>query len=416
MYNQQRSFSMQLEDIVRNRVTLGTLNHLEQGTTLQLLHTTTLLAVIVAQTLMEKEIAEQAGERYGRKDKGGVGYYRHSSNPGSVRINSEKIPIQVPRLRHRESGKVMAPEIYKQMHEAEVNDETARKIIKGISTRNYDEATRTIAESFGLSRGAVSKDMIEASKASLKRFESRDLSAEKYVALFIDGKHFAKEQIIIAMAVTASGHKHIVGMTQAPAESGLVVKQLLKDLVKRGFSYDGGLLCISDGSKGIASAINAVFGEDAAHQRCRVHKIENVVAHLSEDLSKQFKKKLWNAYNTDDYHEAKALLIRCVNDLRKINPTAARSLEEGMEETLTLQKLTINDLFSKGFGTTNCIESVNSQLESCTGKVKNWQKGDMRQRWVAIALEQIEPKLNRVSNFKRLNLIVEALQKRKKKR
>lgn len=406
---------MQLEDIVGKRVTLRTLKELERGTTLQLLHTTTLLAVIVAQTLMDEEIAEHAGERYERKDKAGVGYYRHSSNRGSVRINSEKVPVQVPRMRDRKSCKVHAPEIYKQMHEAEVNEETARKIVKGISTRDYDEATRTIAESFGLSRDAVSKDMIAASNAALHRFQNRDLSGEKYVALFIDGKHYAKEQIILAVAVAASGHKHIIGMTQAPAESGLVVKQMLQNLVRRGFSYDGGLLCISDGSKGIASAINTTFGDDAVHQRCRVHKIENVVAHLSEDISKQYKKKLWNAYNTDDYNEAKALLIRCVNELRKINPSAARSLEEGMEETLALQKLTINDLFSKGFGSTNCIESVNAQLERHTGKVKNWKKGDMRQRWVALALEQIEPKLNRVSNYKRLNLITEALQKRKMK-
>lgn len=365
---------------------------------------------------MDEEISEQAGKRYERKDRVEAEYYRHSSNPGSVRINSEKVPLRVPRLKHRRSGKVIAPVIYEQMHDAQVNMETARKIIKGISTRNYDETTRTIAESFGLSRGAVSQDMIEASTEALKRFENRDLSSEKYVALFIDGKHYAREQIIIAVAVADSGHKHIVGMTQAPAESGVVVKQMLSGLVKRGFSYDGGLLCISDGSKGIASAINMVFGTAAVHQRCRVHKIENVVSHVSEDLRKQFTKRIWNAYNTDDYNEAKALLIRCLNDLRKINPSAARSLEEGMEETLALQRLTINDLFSKGFGSTNCIESVNSQLQRYTGKVTNWKRGDMRQRWVAIALEHIEPKLNRVSHYKRLDIITEALLKRKMKK
>jgi transposase-like protein len=399
---------MELQEILDGRVTITSIDSLDRQTRLQLLQTTTLLAVVVAQTLMEEEVSGKAGERYGRKDREGREYYRHSSNPGSVRINHEKVPVRVPRIRDRESGRVSSPDVYQEMHAAELNEETARKIIKGISTRDFDQAARTITESFGMSRDAVSRDMIQASTEALRRFENRDLSAEPYVALFIDGKHYDEEQIILAMAVTKSGEKQMVGMTQAPGENSMVVVQMLQSMIDRGFSYDEGLLCISDGSKGIAAAIQSVFGSNAAHQRCRLHKVRNVMAHLSEEHRKSYTKKLWNAYNTDDYSEAKTALIRCVQDLRRINPSAAASLEEGLEETLTLQKLKLNDLFSKGFGTTNCIESANSQFEARTGKVTYWKAGNMRQRWVALVIDEIEAKFNRVSHYKRLDMITKA--------
>lgn len=381
-----------------------------------LIQTTTVLSVILAEALMESEISKRAGQRYERKDTRTREYYRHSSNPGSIRVNEEKIPIAVPRLRHRVSREVETPEIYKALHKAEVNESTAKKVLLGISTRNYEEVSKTVGESFGLSRSAISKDMIEASKAAIERFEQRRLDTEEYVGLYIDGKSFSREQIVLAVGVTKGGNKHIIGMTQSPGENSRVIREMLRTILSRGFHYRHGLLCVSDGSKGIAAALESVFGTDCFHQRCRLHKIRNVVDHLRDDMKKKYTRKLTIAYATDSYEEAKALLMVCSEELKGINPSAARSLLEGMEETLTLQKLGINDIFARSFGTTNCIESIHSSVERYTRKVTRWRQGDMRQRWVALALEHIEPRLNKVANYKHIDKLIDAMKKLKKKR
>jgi transposase-like protein len=136
--------------------------------------------------------------------------------------------------------------------------------------------------SFGLSKSAISEDFIAASSKALEEFQCRDLSGEPYVSLFLDGETFANVLIILAMGVTKQGSKHIVGMTQASAESGVVIERMLIDLMDRGFTYEEGLLCVSEDSRGISAAIRNVFQGTAAHKRCRLHKVRNVVEHEEE--------------------------------------------------------------------------------------------------------------------------------------
>ena len=99
-----------------------------------------------------------------------------------------------------------------------------------------------------------------------------------------------------------------------------------------------------------------------------------------------------------------------------INLLAARSLEEGLEDILTLHRLGLNVDFSKSFATTNCIENLNSQIEKYLNKVKYWKNSKERYRWIAAALLEIELKMRKVNNFRILNqmqkTIKEEIQKR----
>jgi hypothetical protein len=80
-------------------------------------------------------------------------------------------------------------------------------------------------------------------------------------------------------------------------------------------------------------------GQAAFIQRCQVHKKRNVIDHVPEEHKVEVRRKLQNAYAMADYADAKRALDRLHRELMDLNPSAARSLEEGLEETLTVHKL-----------------------------------------------------------------------------
>ena len=244
-----------------------------------------------------------------------------------------------------------------------------------------------------------SQNFIEYSKQALEAFEKRKFEDQDFVAVFIDGKHLAKQQMIIALGVTIKGDKIPLGVIQSTTENATAIKGLLTDLIDRGLNYEDGLLFIIDGAKGMRKAIDDVFGHKVIIQRCQWHKRENVVSYLNEKDQVAYRKKLQKAYSEDDYHKAKQELNIIKSELGQINRQAANSLKEGMEETLTIQRLGLNEYLSKSFTTTNCIESVNSQLVKYIRKVKRWMNSDQRYRWVVCGLLEIETRLRKVNNY-----------------
>ena len=165
------------------------------------------------------------------------------------------------------------------------------------------------------------------------------------------------------------------------------------------------MLCVVDGSKGIAKAIKETFGSYAVIQRCQWHKRENVVAHLNEADQERYRRKLNAAYNAETYAEAKTKLESIRLELTQINLSAARSLEEGLEETLTLHRLGLHELFGRSFSTTNCIENLNSQLVKYVGKIKFWKNANQRERWIACGLMEIEQRMRKVCNYQKLVML-----------
>ena len=255
----------------------------------------------------------------------------------------------------------------------------------------------------------MSSHFIQESSEKLKSFENRNLSCYEFVALFIDGKSLAKEQIIIVLGVTADGEKWPLGFIQTHTENAQSIRQLLSELIGRGFSYRQGILCVIDGSKGIRKAVKEAFGEYALVQRCHWHKRENVVSYLNERDQKTYRRRLNKAYHADTYEEAKQQLLTIKTELEVINRSAAKSLKEGLEETLTLHRLGLIELFGRSFSTTNCIENLNSQLKKYIGKVKHWKSSQQRYRWIASALLEIEQKMRRVNQYKKLYLMQEKI-------
>jgi transposase-like protein len=356
--------------------------------------------------LVEEELKEKAGKKYER----GKRYNRWGSNPGSIRIGEEKVPVEVPRVYDKEEERTEEAENYSRLHNIEKpSEELMRKIILGLSQKDYERVTRTVLESFGMSQSSVSRSFIEESSKRLEEFENRDLGKYDFIALIIDGKYLSKDNIIIALGVTITGVKIPLGFVQATTENTEAVKGLIQDLIKRKFRFKEGILTIIDGSKGLKKAISETFGKYALIQRCQWHKRENVVSYLNKNQEDIFRGKLQRAYKEPDYQTAKRRLYEIRDELEKINRSAARSLEEGLEETLQLHKLGLAEELGASFSTTNLIENLNSQLRKYLGRIKKWVNPDMKARWLATSLTEIEHKMRRVNNYEKLYLLRTAI-------
>ncbi len=377
---------------------------------LELLQNQIKLSQLLIENILETEVSELSGARY-THDKPHEGRYsRWGTNTGSVRIGEEKVSIQVPRVIDKKEAKNVSLNNYKLLKDLPVpSEELMEKVILGISQRDYERVSKDCMESFGLSQSNVSRKFIEASAQALKEFQERDLSEKDIIALLIDGKSLAKQRIIIALGITIEGEKIALGFIQSTSENGRSIKQFLQSLITRGLNYKKGILCISDGSKGIKKALDEVFFKKYLHQRCQWHKRENVVSYLKEEDQKEYRSRLQRAYRERTYTQAKQMLMEIREDLRQLNLSAAKSLDEGMEETLTLFKLGLSEKFGTSLGTTNCIENLNSQLGRYINKVKFWKNSDQIFRWVACGLIEAERRMKKIKNYKSLQLLREKI-------
>jgi transposase-like protein len=349
---------------------------------------------------LDREVVSLAGIRYRRKT-GEAVPSRHGTNPGSVKLAGQTLPIRVPRLRTPD-GEVSLSS-YEDLHQGgDLNDQVFRQVLYGVSCRNYEHAAEKIPGAIGLSSSTVSRKFVEASAKKLREFQERGLSDLDLVAVFLDGKSFAEDQMVIAVGVSKDGHKHILGFVQTSSENERVISQFLGGLLDRGLDIGQGLLSVIDGSKGLRAALRKTFHGRVLIQRCQWHKRENVVSYLAKSEQKYWRGRLQRAYQRPTYGEAKRELKKLRQELSNINESAVASLDEGFEETLTLHRLGLFGVLGRSLKTTNIIESINAQAEERCGRVDYWKNSSQKHRWLASALLDIEPRLRRLCGYRHL--------------
>ena len=362
----------------------------------------------VEQALLQ-EVTALAGPRYSHADTHPE-RVRWGAQPGSIYVADQKLPIQVPRVRDRAAGHEVPLATYQQFQTPRALDVGLfRRVLGGLSCREYEAAAEAVPEAFGLAKSSVSARFIRASARELRRLLERRLDDREWLVLVLDGKRFATDGIVIALGVTRTGEKRILGMVQTATENKRVCAAFLRELVERGFTTPKGLLVILDGATGLRAAVRDVFGEDVAVQRCQWHKRENVLSYLTKAEQLVWRRKLHAAYAHPGYADAKRALQRLVTDLRVLNESAARSLEEGLEETLTLHRLGVFPELGTSFKTTNLIESVMARVEAKTERVDRWRTSDQKLRWCAAALLVAEQQFRRVKGYVHLPLLERAL-------
>jgi putative transposase len=358
--------------------------------------------------MMQEEVRELVGERSERQAERTAN--RWGSEQGYCVVMGQKVAVKRPRVRSTDNTEVRLGS-YEMFHRGEPLTETVwEKLMLGLSTRKYDQAVRQFTEAYGLEKSTVSEHFIEASRAKLKDMMERRLGKMRLCALLIDATPFEGQQMVAALGIGEDGRKTILGIRQGATENATVVGELLGDLLERGLDFTVPRLYVLDGGKALTAAVKKYAGGSAAIQRCQVHKRRNVLDHLTDEQKPGVTKKLNAAYALDDYAAAKQALDVLHRELMDLNPSAARSLGEGMEETLTVHRLHLPMQLRKTMSSTNVIESAFSIVERVCRNVKRWHAGDQRERWVGSGLLIAEKQFRRVQGHKQIPALISELE------
>jgi len=358
--------------------------------------------------VMQAEVEELVGKRSQRQPERAAN--RWGSERGYCVVMGQKVPIQRPRVRTTDEQEVRLGS-YEMFHRGEPLTETVwEKLMLGLSTRKYGQAVREFTEAYGLEKSAVSEHFIEASRTKLKQMMERRLDKTRLCALMIDATPFEGQQMVAALGIAQDGKKMILGIRQGATENTTVVGELLGDLIQRGLDFSEPRLYVLDGGKALTAAVKKYAGDTAAIQRCQVHKRRNVLDHLSDEQKPAVAKKLNAAYGMEDYVAAKQALDNLHRELMDLNPSAARSLGEGMEETLTVHRLHVPLQLRKTLASTNVIESAFSIVEQVCKNVKRWHDGDQRERWVGSGLLVAEKQFRRIIGHKQIPALLRELE------
>ena len=229
--------------------------------------------------------------------------------------------------------------------------------MRGLSMRDYKLVLQQFMDAYGLEKSTVSKRFVEASRKKLEELMSRSLEHVQICAVLIDGTIFKGQHLVAAIGIDVLGKKLVLSLIQGATENAKVVSGLLDQLAERGLDFSQPRLCLLDGSRALRAAIERHAGEAAFIQRCQLHKIRNVLAYVPETHQHWFKYKLRVAYAQTDASDARQALYRLQDELNETNPSAAASLMEGLEETLTLHELEVHARPRRSLSSTNGIES-----------------------------------------------------------
>ena len=358
--------------------------------------------------LMQEEVREVVGERSQRQAERRAN--RWGVEHGYCVVMGQKVPIERPRVRTTDDKEVRLGS-YEMFHRGEPLTETVwEKLMLGLSTRKYGQAVRQFTEAYGLEKSAISEHFIEASRAKLKDMMEHRLENRRLCALLIDATPFEGQQMVAALGIAQDGRKTILGLRQGATENATVVGELLGELMNRGLDFTEPRLYVLDGGRALTAAVKKYAGESAVIQRCQVHKRRNVLDHLTDEQKPAAARKLNAAYALENYVAAKQALNALHRELMDLNPSAARSLGEGMEETLTLHRLHVPMQLRKTLASTNVIESAFSIVERVCRNVKRWHAGDQRERWVGSGLLVAQKQFRRITGYKQIPVLIRELE------
>ncbi|MEQ1877488.1 MAG: transposase [Bdellovibrionia bacterium] len=367
-------------------------------------------ALKFAKELMEQEVERLAGAKFSHKTEGQM--WRGGSDKTRIVVGGEKMQVSRPRVRDLD-GDVPLTSLAQLQDEDIFDDEIKERMIRGVSTRNYEPVIKSWSDKLSISKSNVSRAFIRASRKDLEKLNTQDLSEYEFIALMIDGVELAGRTLIVVMGITPECQKIPLGLREGDTENSAVIKDLLTSIRDRNFKmHTDRILAVTDGAKAIKKALKDVFGEEVIVQRCWLHKLRNLQKYIPEHLHKQLwwrMKKLMNLKSIDD---AKKDLAEFITWLSEISIEAENSMQEVGMELLTVHALEVNGDLRKSLYSTNPIESMIFGIRHRLGKVKNWKsanKKDQIQRWMASSILALQKKMRRLRGHKHVGQLITKL-------
>jgi len=343
-----------------------------------------------------------AGPKQPGKARGQITW--HGRQHGAVSLSERKLRVEKPRLRKKGRGfgkEVAVPAYEALVMNSRLGSRILEILMKGVSTRKYKEILPQMAETVGVSKSQISREFIAGSEKQFRQLCERRFDDTDILAVYIDGIQFGDCHVIVALGVDSGGFKHVLGLREGSSENSQVATDLLNDMVDRGIKPDRLRLFVIDGSKALRCAIDAVYGSKNPVQRCRNHKIRNVLGYLPDDQKEQARCAMKAAFSMEAV-KGKQKLKQLAKWLEREYPSAASSLLEGLDEMFTINALGLPAMLRRCLGSTNVIESPNSGVRGRTRRVKHWQDHAMVVRWVAASLLDMEQHFKRIMGYQQL--------------
>ena len=360
--------------------------------------------------ILEREREAACGPRYEhRRDRAAR---RAGFAAGELVMGGRRVGVRRPRARTMDGSEVVLPSWSHFSAEDPLQRRAVEQMLIGVSTRRYGRSLEAVPEGFrtrGTSRSAVSRRFVEATESQMKEWLARDLRGIDLAAIMIDGVHVEDHVLLIALGIDTVGVKHVLGVREGATENATSCKELLADLSCRGIRTNRTILAVIDGSKALSKAIRAVFGRRALIQRCQAHKVRNVEDQLPEKMRPSVRMAMRQAYRCGDVERAKRLLSNLVRSLRADHPGAAGSLEEGLDETLTVMRLGLPEWLERTLVTTNAIENLIGSVRALGRRVRRWRDGQMILRWTTAAIIDAATRFRKLRGHGGMRTLVAAL-------
>ena len=337
---------------------------------------------------------------------------RAGTTQSEVTLGGRRIQVVRPRVRSQEDGELELPSFAFAAKRDPMDRHTLNAVACGISSRKYarslDRLPKEIEER-STSKSAVSRRYVAMTTKQMTAWLTTPLEGRHFPIVMIDGIHLGDHLVLIALGIDLEGKKQVLGLREGNTENGAVARALLQDLVARGLDPERARLFVIDGAMALTSAIRKIFGSKAEIQRCQIHKQRNILGHLPEHLHQGVRATLKQAWGLGNAEVARRRLEGLASSLEAKYPGAAASVREGLDETLTLQRLGIAGRLTVKLRSTNAIENLNSSIASYSRHVKRWQGGQMVVRWVSASIVEAEKKFRRVQGWKEIETLVRTL-------
>jgi putative transposase len=371
----------------------------------ELMHET---AVALIEQLLVLSAQELAGAKQRGRDGGPVLW--HGAQQGVIALAERKLRVQRPRLRDKEGREVNVPAYERLRNDENLGARVRDILVAGVSTRRYAQVLPEAAGTVGVSKSTVSRRFIEASVAQLAELNERSLADLAILVIYIDGIVVDGHHILAAVGVDESGEKHLLGLALGASENAHVVKDLLRRLIERGLDAGLTYLFVIDGGKALRSAIDEMFGQRAHFQRCRTHKLRNVLERLPKSEAAQTKAVMMAAYKLDP-KQGVAKMKKQAEWLEREHPDAAASLREGLNETFTVNALGLPQSLTRCLCTTNIIENPNGIVRRTSRRVTRYRDAEMALRWTAAGFIEAEKSFRKIQGFEDLWILKTALKR-----
>jgi transposase-like protein len=360
--------------------------------------------------VLEEERTALCGPRYQHDPQ------RHALRAGSVAsslsLGGRRVGVERPRVRSIDGQERTLPSWRDWSGRDPLEQRAIEQMLVGVSTRRYPRSLEPLPSELricGIGKSVVSERFVVGTARKLAALMQRKLGGLQLIAVMIDGVRFADHVVLAAVGIDTGGEKHVLGLREGATENTAACKALLADLIERGLPIEHTLLFVIDGAKALHKALTDVFGERALIQRCREHKKRNVTDALPERMRSSVRSAMSEAYATRDPKRARRLLENLARRLEPAHPSAAASVREGLEETLTVMRLALPESLERVLSSTNLIESLFSRVREIARRVKRWQGGTMILRWTAAGVLEAERSFRKVAGYRGLPKLVTAL-------